>query len=71
MPHYANAHRLSTGRICLSINTYNDDTSANITLFNPHPSQLRDWADALEALYREKEIEDRVKSAIAAEANHD
>lgn len=64
---YANVHKLSSGRICLSINSLEDDCHANMTLFDITPDTLRGWADQLEATIKAKQVEDRVRAAIEAE----
>lgn len=64
---YANVHKLSSGRICLSINSIEDECHANLTLFSITPEVIRGWADQLEATIKEKQVEDRVRAAIEAE----
>lgn len=62
---YANCHLLTSGRICLSINSLEDDCHANMTLFDITPDTLREWADKLEATIKEKEVADRIRAEVA------
>ena len=61
---YANCHLLTSGRICLSINSLEDDCHANMTLFDITPDTLREWADKLEATIKEKAIKDRIEAEM-------
>ena len=61
---YANCHLLTSGRICLSINSIDDECHANLTLFGVTPDTLREWADKLEATIKEKAIKDRVEAEM-------
>lgn len=61
---YANAHLLSSGRICLSINHLADGCHSNMTLFDITPDTLREWAEKLEETIKEKAIKDRIEAEM-------